>query len=175
MANEHMKRCLILYIIKEFQIKAEIRYYNTPIRKMKWKSLSLSDSLQPHGLYSTRFLCPWGFSRQEYWCGLPYSPPGDLSTQGLNLGLLHCGQILYHLSHQGSPRILEWVPYSFFRGSFWPRNWTGVPYITSGFFPSWATRIAKTELWQHQMLKRIWSNRSYHSLQIGMQNCTTTF
>ena len=24
-------------------------------------------------------------------------------TQGLNLGLLHCRQILYHLSHQGSP------------------------------------------------------------------------
>ena len=23
-------------------------------------------------------------------------------TQGLNPGLLHCGQILYHLSHQGS-------------------------------------------------------------------------
>ena len=25
------------------------------------------------------------------------------STQGQNLGLQHCGQILYHLSHQGSP------------------------------------------------------------------------
>ena len=30
-------------------------------------------------------------------------------TQGLNLGLLHYKQILYHLSHQGSPCILEWV------------------------------------------------------------------
>ena len=28
---------------------------------------------------------------------------GDLPTQGLNPGLLHCRQILYHLSHQGSP------------------------------------------------------------------------
>ena len=27
----------------------------------------------------------------------------------LNQGLLHFRQILYHLSHQGSPRILEWV------------------------------------------------------------------
>ena len=25
--------------------------------------------------------------------------------------LLHCRKILYHLSHQGSPRILEWVAY----------------------------------------------------------------
>ena len=22
--------------------------------------------------------CPWGFSRQEYWSGLPCPPPGDL-------------------------------------------------------------------------------------------------
>ena len=29
--------------------------------------------------------------------------------QGLNLGLSHCRWILHHLSHQGSPRILEWV------------------------------------------------------------------
>ena len=79
-----------------------------------------------------------GFSRQEYWGGLPCPPPGDLSnpgieprahalqvgslppeppgkpknpgvgslsllqgifpTQGLNLGLPHCRQILYQLS-----------------------------------------------------------------------------
>ena len=28
---------------------------------------------------------------------------GIISTQGLNLVLVHCGQNLYHLSHQGSP------------------------------------------------------------------------
>ena len=28
---------------------------------------------------------------------------GIFLTQGLNLGLLHCRQILYHLSHRGSP------------------------------------------------------------------------
>ena len=28
---------------------------------------------------------------------------GIFPTQGSNLGLLHCKQILYHLSHQGSP------------------------------------------------------------------------
>ena len=28
---------------------------------------------------------------------------GIFSTQGWNLGLQHCGQILCHLSHQGSP------------------------------------------------------------------------
>ena len=39
-------------------------------------------------------------------------------TQGSNLGLPHCRWILYHLSHQGSPRILEWVAYPFSRGIF---------------------------------------------------------
>ena len=40
---------------------------------------------------------------------------GNFPTQGSNLGLPHCRQILFHLSHQGSPRILEWVAYPFSR------------------------------------------------------------
>ena len=32
---------------------------------------------------------------------------GIFLTLGLNLGLLHCKQILYHLSHQGSPPLDE--------------------------------------------------------------------
>ena len=35
---------------------------------------------------------------------------GIFPTQGSNPGLLHCRQILYPLSHQASPRIVEWVP-----------------------------------------------------------------
>ena len=46
---------------------------------------------------------------------------GIFPTQGLNPGLLHCRQILYCLSHQGNPRILEWVTYPFSRGSSQPR------------------------------------------------------
>ena len=48
-------------------------------------------------------------------------------TQGLNPGLPHCGQFLYCLSHQGSPRILEWVPYPFSRGTSRPRIEPGSP------------------------------------------------
>ena len=43
---------------------------------------------------------------------------GIFPTQGSNPGLPHCRQILYHLSHQGSPRILEWAAYPFARGIF---------------------------------------------------------
>ena len=46
---------------------------------------------------------------------------GIFPTQGSNSGLPLCRQILYQLSYQGSPRILEWVVYSFSRGSSQPR------------------------------------------------------
>ena len=51
---------------------------------------------------------------------------GSLLTQGSNTGLPHCRWILYRLSHQGSPRILEWVAYPFSRGSSLRRNQTQV-------------------------------------------------
>ena len=47
-------------------------------------------------------------------------------TQELNPGLPHFRWILYCLSHQRSQNILEWVTYSFSRGSSWPGNWTRV-------------------------------------------------
>ena len=57
-------------------------------------------------------------------------------TQGLNPGLLHCSWILYCLSHQGSPKTLEWVAYPFSRGSSQPRDQTQVSCIAGRFFTS---------------------------------------
>ena len=65
---------------------------------------------------------------------------GIILTQGLNTDLPHCRWILYRLSHQVSPRILEWVAYSFSRGSSQPRNQTQVSCIADRFFTIWATR-----------------------------------
>ena len=88
-----------------------------------------------------------GFSRQEYWSGLPCSSPADLPNPGIeprspagqedsllaepqekpqntgigslsllqqifptqesNRDLPHCGQILYHLSYEGSALSIE--------------------------------------------------------------------
>ena len=42
----------------------------------------ISNSFQPHGLQPARLLCSWGFSRQEYWSGLPCPPPRDLPNLG---------------------------------------------------------------------------------------------
>ena len=47
------------------------------------------------------------FSRQEYWSELPFPTSGIFPTQELNLGVLHCRHILYHLSHQGNPKVAE--------------------------------------------------------------------
>ena len=63
----------------------------------------VSDSLRSHGLYPTRLLCPWnspGKNTGVVCCSLLQ---GIFPTQGSNPGLLHCRQILYHLSHKGSP------------------------------------------------------------------------
>ena len=65
-------------------------------------------------------------------------------TQGMNSGLLHWRPILYHLSHQGSPKILEWVAYPFSRESSRPRNRIRVSCIAGRFFTSWVTREAHT-------------------------------
>ena len=68
--------------------------------------------LSPVQLFTTAWtvtcqaLLSMGFSRQEYWSGLPFPPPGDLSNPGIepmSLGLLH-GQVdSLPLSHLGSP------------------------------------------------------------------------
>ena len=97
----------------------------------------MSSSLWPHVLYS-----PWNSPGQNTGVGSRSLLQGIFPTQGSNQGFPCCRQILYQLSHQGSPRILEWLAYPFSRGSFQPRNQIGVFCIAGGFFTSWATREA---------------------------------
>ena len=41
-------------------------------------------TLRPHGLYVAYQYPPsMGFSRQEYWSGLPFPSPGDLPDPGI--------------------------------------------------------------------------------------------
>ena len=92
--------------------------------------------------YSFRPQSPWNFSGQNTGVGSLSLHQGIFPTQGLNPGLLHCRQILYWLSHRGSPRILEWVAYPFSSGSSLPRNQPRVSCIAGGFFTNWAMREA---------------------------------
>ena len=58
----------------------------------------MSNSLRPLGLYS-----PWNSLGQNTGVGSLSFLQGIFPTQGSNSGLLHCRQILYQLSHKGSP------------------------------------------------------------------------
>ena len=76
---------------------------------IKWKLAKLScsvisNSLRPHGLQSAIVLYPWDFPGKNTEVGCHFLLQGIFPTQGSNLSLPHCGQTLYCLSHQGSPK-----------------------------------------------------------------------
>ena len=68
-------------------------------------------------ILSNSFVSPWtvahktplskGFSRQEYWCGLPFISPGDFPDPGIELVSLALADDSLLLSHQGSPGIMS--------------------------------------------------------------------
>ena len=80
--------------------------------EVKWKSLSHV------WLFATPWI-PWNSPDQNTGVVSHSLLQGIFPIQGSNQCLPHCRQILYQLSHKGSPRILEWVAYPFFRGSSW--------------------------------------------------------
>ena len=99
------------------------------------------------------FATPWtvahqaplsmGFSRQEYWSGLPFPSPGDLPNPGIKPRSLALRADSLPVKPQGKPKntgvgslsLLQWI--------FWPGNWTGVSCIAGGFFTNWAMREAQ--------------------------------
>ena len=64
----------------------------------------VSNSFRPHGVQPARFLCPWDSPGKNTGVGCHFLLQRIFLTQrsnlGQSLGLLHCMQTLYHLSHQ---------------------------------------------------------------------------
>jgi len=58
----------------------------------------VSNSLQPHGIWLTRLLCPWDSPGKNIGVGYHFLLRGIFRTQRSNPGLLHHRKILYHLS-----------------------------------------------------------------------------
>ena len=96
--------------------------------------LVVSDSLRPHGLQPARLLCPWGFSRQEYWSGLPCPPSKDLPNPGkialiFTFPLLHL-YISAHLNSSDFPAVYLLPFKQMLHASFWyPSKTLGLYFI----------------------------------------------
>ena len=60
-------------------------------------------TLWPHGLWPARLLCPWDSPGKDVGVDCHSLLQKILLTQGLNPGLLHCSQILYHVSYREDP------------------------------------------------------------------------
>ena len=68
---------------------------------------AVSDSLRPHDC-SPQSPLSMGFSRKEYWSGLPFPPPGDLPDPGIEpTSPASRRQILYHCTTLPSPYFLK--------------------------------------------------------------------
>ena len=95
----------------------------------------------PMGWYGT-----WKSPGQNTGMGSCSLFQGIFPTRGSNPGLPHCRQILYQLSHLGSPTTLEWVAYPSSSRSSPPRNQTGVSCIAGKFFTNWGISEAPCHL-----------------------------
>ena len=70
--------------------------------------LAVSDSLWLHGLWPTKLICPLNSPGKNTGVGSHSHLQGMFLIQGLGPSLPCCRQILYHLSHKGSPPNPWW-------------------------------------------------------------------
>ena len=128
-------------VVEEQKNKKDVRHKENKQQNGGYKSYLMSKLfkckwIESHSAVSD-FEQSMEFSRPEYsrsveWVTFPFSRGS--SQLGSNPGFPHCGQILYQLSHKGSPRILECVAYPFSSRSSRPRDRTGVSCIAGRFF-----------------------------------------
>ena len=83
-ASDSIGLSVILFVCC-VQLLSHVCLFATPSTVARWALLSM------------------GFFRQEYWSGLPFPPPGNLSDAGIEPGSPALqADFFYHLSHQGS-------------------------------------------------------------------------
>ena len=80
-------------------------------KKVKWNCelISCARFFTTPWTVTHRFLCPWNSPVKNTGVGCHSFLQGIFPTQGSNLGLLHCGQILYRLSHRKAPNLFIWA------------------------------------------------------------------
>ena len=91
--------------LKHKNISWAIRRHLEAVRA-EVKSLSCVRLFVTPWTVPARLLYPWDFPGKITGVGCHFLLQGIFPTQGLNLGLLHCRQTLYRLSHKGNMRQL---------------------------------------------------------------------
>ena len=109
----------------------------------------VSTSLWPYGLQPARLFCPWEFSGQEYWSGLPCCPPEDLPNPGIEPRFPTLQADSLPTEPPRKPKNTGVDSLSLLQGIFLTQESNQVSCITGGFFISWATREA---LWDDTSL-----------------------
>ena len=114
-----MNPCTPIFIAALFTIAKTRKQNKCPLTeewiKKMWCVLcvvscsAMSDSLRPHGLQPCQAPLSMGFLGKNTGMGYHALLQGIFPTQGSNPGLLHYGQILYPLSHQGSPKKMWYI------------------------------------------------------------------
>ena len=94
------------YLLLKISVQKIISLHGKFIKELICVCVScsvVSNSLQPCGLEPSRLVCPCDFPGKNTGVGCHFLLQRIFLTQGSNSGLLHCRQILYHLSCQGIP------------------------------------------------------------------------
>ena len=88
---------------------SKVHCYHFSLTPMTFKGIEVTKC---HSVVSDS-ATPWTVARQTplsmessgqvYWSGSPLASLGDHLDPGMEPGLLHCRQVLYHLSRRGSP------------------------------------------------------------------------
>ena len=139
-------RSLLVIHFKYSSVYMSIPKSLTTPSTMRVKSVKVKVARSCPALCDPMDYSSWNSPGQNTGVGSLSLLQGIFPTQGSNPGLLHCWQILYQLSHKGSPRIRERVAYPFSSRSSRPRGQTGVSPIAGRFFSSLVTREAQ-EYW----------------------------
>ena len=123
----------------------------------------MSNSLRPHGLQPTRPLQPWDFPGKNTGMRYHFHLQEIFLTQGLNMGLPHCRQILYCLSHQGSHlnkrgSLKKKIPAPSPRGAI----------LSSGYLlmQLMQTQVEASALWLHRSRSNPSTKEQSHYVQI---------
>ena len=106
-----------------------------------------------------------GFSRQEYWSGFPFPPPGDLPDQRMNLQLLHGLADSLPLSHWEALSHINHMPSHINLNHFLPHSNSTLPSILNALitFHLWQPSIW---YWLLPLIQSI----NFYKIQLGLCN-----